>query len=59
MDILTVMGDIQGWRDRGRSLSRWTDDIKQMTGQSLAVAFHQAEYRKNWRRETVEIGIKI
>jgi len=42
-------GRIAGNRGRGRPRRRWTDDIKQWTGRSVAECVQCAADRSNWR----------
>lgn len=48
MERLIVEGGVEGRRSRGRSPSRWSDQIKKFTGLSLPEASHKAQYRDEW-----------
>lgn len=48
MERLIVEGKVEGRRSRGRSPSRWSDQIKNITGLSLPEASHTAQDRDKW-----------
>ncbi|CAK1590841.1 unnamed protein product [Parnassius mnemosyne] len=49
LDRLIVVGKVGGKRPRGRSSSRWSDQVKSLTGLSLTTAMQKAEDRTEWR----------
>ena len=48
---LMVEGKVEGRRSRGRSPSRWVDQLKPLLGVSLPQAVHMAEDRVAWREQ--------
>ena len=50
MELLIVTGNANGRRSRGRSPTRWTDQICEITESRLQEAVHIAENREQWRR---------
>lgn len=53
LERLTIEGLVAGRRSRGKSPTRYTDLITNITGRSLACSFRMAENREEWRT-TVE-----
>lgn len=49
MELLVVEGKVEGRRPRGRSPTRWTDLIREMTGTGVQDAVHAANDRQAWR----------
>ncbi|XP_071582447.1 uncharacterized protein [Temnothorax nylanderi] len=49
LEKLIVQGKVEGKRPRGRSPSRWLDQIKDITGQPLQKNLREAEDRHCWR----------
>lgn len=50
LERLIVQGKVEGKRPRGRSPTRWIDQIKEITGKSLQTNIRAAEDRQQWRR---------
>lgn len=50
LEKLIVVGAVEGKRGRGRSPTRWTDQIKSATSCSVVAALRKAETREEWRR---------
>jgi len=44
-----VQGCVPGYRNRGRQLRRWTDDITEWTGMKINEAAAAEEDRARWR----------
>ena len=49
LDKLIVVGKVEGKRPRGRSPSRWSDQVKSLTGLPLTTAVRRAEGRTEWK----------
>ncbi|XP_071554988.1 uncharacterized protein [Temnothorax nylanderi] len=49
LEKLIVQGKVEGKRPRGRSPSRWLDQIKDITGQPLQKNLREAEDRHCWK----------
>lgn len=49
MERLMVDGKVEGRRGRGRSPTRWCDQLKPLIGTTLSEALHLAEDREVWR----------
>ena len=49
LERLVVSGTMEGQRGRGRSPTRWTDQVKRATGLSVTDALRTAECRDKWR----------
>ena len=50
-------GRIDGGRSRGRQRKRWSDDIKEWTGRTLAQCTQLARDRSKWRRLVQGFGV--
>lgn len=50
MEKLIIEGKVNGRRPRGRSPSRWVDQMKNLIGESLKDAIHHAQDREAWRQ---------
>lgn len=57
LDKLVIVGKVEGKRLRGRSPTRWSDQIQNITGLSIPTALRQAEDRVVWRR-LVDTSVK-
>jgi hypothetical protein len=49
LERLVVTGSLEGRRGRGRSPTRWTDQIKETTGYPVVEALRTAACRERWR----------
>lgn len=49
MEKLIIEGKVEGRRPRGRSPSRWVDQLKHLTGETLQQAIHHAQDRDSWQ----------
>ena len=49
LEKLIVVGGVEGRRGRGRSPTRWTDQIRAATGTSVVGAMRSAVCRERWR----------
>lgn len=49
MERLVIQGKVEGTRSRGRSPTRWTDQIKSATNSSLQDCTKKAKDRNKWR----------
>lgn len=54
-EMLNVEGNVDENRPRGRSPTRWSDQIKCITGLTLVEASHQARNRKPWATTVVKL----
>lgn len=54
LEKLTILGQMEGKRARGRAPARWVDQLKEVTGGQIWGAVHMAQNRTEWRRLTVE-----
>lgn len=52
LDKLVVVGKVEGKRPRGRSPSRWCDQVTTHTGLSVTNAMREAENRSRWKEIT-------
>mgnify|MGYP003493791252 FL=1 len=50
LERLVVIGNLEGKRGRGRSPTRWTDQVKTAAGTSVVGALRAAQSRESWRR---------
>ncbi|XP_050511592.1 uncharacterized protein LOC126887803 [Diabrotica virgifera virgifera] len=56
LERLIVSGNVPGRRSRGRSLTRWSEQIKHSAGNSFCEALRAAEDRDQWRNIVRNIG---
>ena len=49
VEKLILQGSVEGSRGRGRPITSWTDDIKRITGLSMAEATQMTANRTEWR----------
>ena len=49
VEKLILQGSVEGSRGRGRPITSWTDDIKRITGLSMAEATQMTAKRTEWR----------
>ncbi|KPJ02584.1 hypothetical protein RR46_09787 [Papilio xuthus] len=47
---MVVVGKIEGKRSRGRSPTRWSDQVQTILGLNITTALRQAEDRTAWRQ---------
>lgn len=50
MEKLIIEGKIEGKRPRGRSPSRWIDQLKTLAGENMHEAVHHAQDRESWKQ---------
>lgn len=56
LEKLIVSGNVPGKRARGRSPTRWTDQVQQSTTRPFFQALRDAEDRARWKQLTERIG---
>ena len=56
LEKLIVQGKVEGKRKRGRSPSRWIDQVEECAGQSLGAVIRIAEDRDAWRNIAAKDG---
>ena len=56
IERLVVQGHVEGRRPRGRSPTRWTDQIKSITGKSFQECTRAAMDRREWQRTVSMAG---
>lgn len=59
LEKLLLVGKVEGKRPRGRVPSRWSDQIKLLTGLSVTTAMRQAKDRKTWKKIIREMRRKF
>ena len=57
LDKLVVLGKVEGKRPRGRSPTRWSDQIRAITGLTLPAALRRAEDRAGWK-QFINVSVK-
>lgn len=50
LEKLIVTGKMAGTRSRGRSPTRWSDQVAEHTGSKASLAMHEATDRHKWRQ---------
>ncbi|KAI5631100.1 hypothetical protein NE865_16193 [Phthorimaea operculella] len=59
LEKLVIFGKVEGKRSRGRSPSRWVDQVKQLVGAPVTDALRKAESRDKWRTLTSNVLAKL